>query len=158
MPSPLIRILVEQHNYPMVDEHTVDQFLQQSECSVLFFTENPKHHPESNDVAVILPELMKRFGERVNVGVVDCNAEQALRARYPFNEWPALEAITARLMTAPGWSARSAGMSTTPPKAMTTGRSRRGHRSRNCRTTGAVQTVTAGKTTSWSWRRRDDLS
>ncbi|MET0088036.1 MAG: hypothetical protein ABW082_16130 [Sedimenticola sp.] len=90
MPSPLIRMLIEEHNYPLVDEHSVDSLLQENECTVLFFTENPKHHPESNDVAVILPELMKRFGERLEVAVVERDAEQALRARYPFNEWPAL--------------------------------------------------------------------
>ncbi|MES9963437.1 MAG: hypothetical protein ABW116_07835 [Candidatus Sedimenticola sp. 20ELBAFRAG] len=90
MPSPLIRHLTEQHDYPVADEHNIEKLLKQGECTVLFFTENPKHHPESNDVAVILPELMKRFSERMSVAVVDRNAEQALRARYPFNEWPAL--------------------------------------------------------------------
>lgn len=90
MPSPLIEKMIEQHGYRRVDEHSVDAFVQDSECSVLFFTENPKHYPESNDVAVVLPELMKQFTGRLQVAVVEREAEQTLRARYPFNEWPSL--------------------------------------------------------------------
>jgi len=90
MPSPLIENMIEQQGYAVVDEHSIGAFLESSETAVLFFTENPKHYPESNDVAVILPELMKQFAGRLKVAVVDRAAEQALRARYPFNEWPAL--------------------------------------------------------------------
>ncbi len=90
MSSPLIQRLTEQFGYPVVDESSVDEFLQASEHSVLFFTEDPKSFRESDDVAVILPELMKVFGERVDPAVVARHAERALQKRYRFRAWPAL--------------------------------------------------------------------
>ena len=92
MPSPLIQNMIEQQGYPVVDESSLAEFLSEGGHTVLFFTENPKHFPESNDIAVILPELLKqeRFAGQIRVAVVDRDAEQALKAQYPFNEWPAL--------------------------------------------------------------------
>lgn len=90
MPSQLIRLLLEHHAYPVIDSDSADLFLKSCGDAVLFFTEDPKRYPESNDVAVILPELMQRFEGRLTAAVVHRQAEQQLRARFPFNEWPAL--------------------------------------------------------------------
>jgi hydrogenase-1 operon protein HyaE len=90
MRSPLIQNLIDNHSYELITEDNVDDFVQQHEHVVLFFTENPKQFPESNDVAVILPELIKTCGGQVIVGVVDESAERALSKRYAFNKWPAL--------------------------------------------------------------------
>lgn len=90
MPSPLIRNMIERHGYPMLRGDELDAFIgQQPEC-VLFFTEDPERFPESNDVAMILPELVREYGGRFSAAVVDRSCERELQARYGFNEWPAL--------------------------------------------------------------------
>ncbi len=90
MPSQLIENMIEQYDYPVVDEQTIEPFIQsQPEC-VLFFTENPERFPESNDVAMILPELVKQFGGRFSAAVVAQTAQRQLQSRYGFNEWPCL--------------------------------------------------------------------
>ena len=90
MPSPLIENMIEQYHYPVVDEPSFESFIRsQPEC-VLFFTENPERFPESNDVAMILPELVKQFGGRFSAAVVAQTAQRQLQSRYGFNEWPCL--------------------------------------------------------------------
>ncbi|AKH21754.1 hypothetical protein [Sedimenticola thiotaurini] len=90
MPSTLIRLMIEQQDYPVVDTTTLDDFLQAQPHSVLFFTGDPKKYPESDDVAVILPELAAHFAGRFRVAVVAREAEEALQQRFPFSSWPAL--------------------------------------------------------------------
>ena len=90
MYSPLIEKMIKRNDYPLVSQDNLELFSEASEYSVLFFTENPKNFPESNDVAVILPELMQAFGNHIQVGVVDRNHERPLQARYRFRGFPAL--------------------------------------------------------------------
>ena len=90
MPSILIRQMIQQQGYPELDETTLEPFLARQEHSVLFFTGDPEQYPESNDVAVILPELAGRFAGRFSVAVVAREAELALQKRFPFSSWPAL--------------------------------------------------------------------
>lgn len=90
MRSPLLEALIEQQHYPLITEENVDTFLQQHDNVVLFFTENPQNFPESNDVAVVLPELLDQFSDRLTMGVISEEAERSLHKRYAFNKWPAL--------------------------------------------------------------------
>lgn len=90
MPSPLIEKMIETHGYPMVEEDTLDDFLASNEECVLFFTENPERFPESNDVAMILPELVKEYGHRFAAAVVGQKSQRQLQSRYGFTEWPSL--------------------------------------------------------------------
>ncbi len=90
MPSPLIQKMIERYHYPVLSEESLDEFLQtQNEC-VLFFTENPTQFPESDDVAMILPELVKEFDGRFSAAVIAQHSQRKLQARYGFNEWPSL--------------------------------------------------------------------
>lgn len=89
MPSPLINRLVDELDYPLLDQSNFDDFIKSAPFSVLFFTEAPKRFPESNDVAVILPELVKNFPQ-LTPAVVSTDAEKALQGRYNFTVWPAL--------------------------------------------------------------------
>ncbi len=89
MPSPLINRLVDELDYPLLDQSNFDDFVKSAPFSVLFFTEEPKRFPESNDVAVILPELVKTFPQ-LTPAVVSTDAEKALQGRYNFTVWPAL--------------------------------------------------------------------
>ncbi len=90
MPSPLIRRLTEQCRYPVVGVENIDAFLQSHDDVVLFFSENPAQYPESNDVAVILPELMKALGGVLTAAVVNRDSDRELQKRYGFLRWPAL--------------------------------------------------------------------
>ncbi len=90
MPSPLIENMIEKYGYPLLDEAAHDTFIQNHEECVLFFTEDPTRFPESNDVSMILPELVKEYGNRFAAAVIDQSAQRKLQTRYGFNEWPTL--------------------------------------------------------------------
>ena len=89
MPSPLVQRLTDELGYAGVDEDNFDAFIESTPLCVLFFTDQPKQFPESNDVAVILPELIKAF-PALTPAVVSTSHERTLRGRYNFRAWPAL--------------------------------------------------------------------
>ncbi len=86
--TPLIDRLVIDMGYPVVDTANLDEIIT-AEYSVLFFTEDPKRFPETNDVAVVLPELVKVFPQ-LAPAVVARSDEKALQKKYGFTSWPAL--------------------------------------------------------------------
>lgn len=57
---------------------------------VLFFPGDPARHPESPDVAVILPEISTAFPGRFSVVLVEGGAEMKLQERFGFSVKPAL--------------------------------------------------------------------
>jgi len=87
--TPLIDRLTEELNYPMLDLSNIDAFLTKNDFSVLFFTEDIKRFPETNDVAVVLPELLTVFPD-LNPAVISRNDEKKLQSLYGFRAWPAL--------------------------------------------------------------------
>ena len=87
---PLVQRLLTEFGLPEVGAADVDAFLAAPGDAVLLFTEDPKRHPESADVAVILPELMKTFASRFRAAVVARASERELQKRYGFARWPAL--------------------------------------------------------------------
>ncbi|MGR8935318.1 MAG: hydrogenase [Gammaproteobacteria bacterium] len=90
MTSPAITKLLTQYRYPLLDADSFDLFIYGTEYSVLFFCNDPAQFPESNDVAVILPELLKAFAGRLQAAVVDRSIERELQVRFRFTAWPAL--------------------------------------------------------------------
>ena len=90
MPSPQIRRLTERHHFPVLNENSLDDFAATQEHLVLFFSEDPVKFPESNDVAMVLPELVKAFDSRLTAALIDLEAQHTLQSRYGFNQWPAL--------------------------------------------------------------------
>jgi len=89
MPSPLINRLVDELDYPLLDATNFEDFISNQHYSVLFCTEQPKRFPESNDVAVILPELVSAFPQ-LKPAVVAVEFEKTVQGRYNFNVWPSL--------------------------------------------------------------------
>jgi hydrogenase-1 operon protein HyaE len=87
---PLVERLVTGFGLPEVGASDVDEFLAGRGDAVLLFTEDPKKYPESADVAVILPELMKAFAGRFRAAVVARASERELQKRFGFARWPAL--------------------------------------------------------------------
>jgi len=90
MSSPLIDRLVTELGYARLDAATLDPFLTAQTHSVLFFAGDPQRYPESNDVAVVLPELVAALGAGVTPAVVAAEAETELQGRFGFGAWPAL--------------------------------------------------------------------
>ena len=45
---------------------------------------------ETLDLAVVLPQLLKSFPQRLSAAVIARSAEKAVQARYGFRTWPAL--------------------------------------------------------------------
>lgn len=86
MPSPLIEKLISEHGYPLIGAANLEDFIGGDETSVLFLTGDPAKNLETDDVAVILPELARAFGHRFKPGVVDRSIEKHVRER--FDVWP----------------------------------------------------------------------
>jgi hydrogenase-1 operon protein HyaE len=87
--TPLVDRLSEELNYPLLNLTNIDEFLAQNEHSVLFFTEDANRFAETNDVAVVLPELLQVFVDLIPA-VIARDDEKKLQSRYGFMSWPAL--------------------------------------------------------------------
>ena len=90
MPSVLIRNLSDKHGYPLLGRESLAVFLQDYVDVVLFFAENPQHFPECDDVAVILPELIKSLDRPLQAAVIEQEFARELHRQYGLGGWPAL--------------------------------------------------------------------
>lgn len=90
MSMTMIERLIEERGYPRLDADNIDDFIEDTPECVLFLTENPRHYPESNDVAIILPELLKVFGRRLKPAIVAREQEKEIAQRYGVRQWPTL--------------------------------------------------------------------
>jgi hydrogenase-1 operon protein HyaE len=94
MPSPLIDRLTSELGWPLLDGPQLDAFAGLPGERALFVTGDPAKNLETNDAAVILPELVRAFGGRFAVGVVAQPSEKAVRDRYEV--WPTPSVIFLR--------------------------------------------------------------
>jgi hydrogenase-1 operon protein HyaE len=90
MSTLLLQQLHTRHGLPLLDADSYDNFIYGHETVVLFFANDPVMFPESHDVAVILPELLKVFAGRVQGALVDKTIERELQAKFHFSSWPSL--------------------------------------------------------------------
>lgn len=88
--SPLLQSIIEREGWTIVDHHTLDDIAAEHPLSVLFFAGDAARLAESNDVAVILPELVRMFDNLIVPLVVAREAERELQKRYRFNAFPTL--------------------------------------------------------------------
>lgn len=88
--SPLLETIIERENISVVTEENIDAFAGSSGDVILFFCGDFKRLVEVNDVAVILPELVKASDGALTAAVVDRESERALQRRYRFNAFPTL--------------------------------------------------------------------
>ena len=93
MPSPLVHSMIENNNYTVLDAENIEPFLQSHENVILFLVGDPNSFPEGNDVAVILPEIMKEFSDRLTVAVVGKAIEREVQLRYRVKGWPSLVVV-----------------------------------------------------------------
>lgn len=87
--SPLLTDFIARHGWPVVGEDTIDTLLDGSGDVALFFAGDADRLAESNDVAVVLPELAAAC-PGLAIVVVARAAERRLQARYRFSAFPAI--------------------------------------------------------------------
>jgi len=90
MRHPLIQRLRDDFGYPEVTLENHEEFVAPGQTGVLFFAGDPKRYKETTDVAVVLPELVAAFGDRLRPAVVATGDEIALQKHYGFRAWPSL--------------------------------------------------------------------
>jgi hydrogenase-1 operon protein HyaE len=88
--SPVLNRMIERHGMAVVDDAAVDQFAQDHTFTALFFPGDWRRLTESDDVAVILPELVQAFQGVFKPAVIANESQLRLQARYRFNAFPAL--------------------------------------------------------------------
>jgi hydrogenase-1 operon protein HyaE len=87
---PLVQALIDRHGLPLLTAETLDAFLNSHDETLLFLSGDAARLDESADVAVVLPELLKAFGGRLQAGVVSRDMERELQRRYRFSAFPAM--------------------------------------------------------------------
>jgi hydrogenase-1 operon protein HyaE len=89
---PLIDRLLQQLAYAEVSIANHDAFVAEPGMNVLFFPGDPDTVKDATDVAVVLPELVNAFCDRLRAGVVtDVFGDgKVLKRQYGFTEYPAL--------------------------------------------------------------------
>lgn len=87
--SPLLHNIIARASLPVVNTESVDSFLATHPHSMLFFCGDWERLAESNDVAVVLPELL-HLSPGLGLAVVAREAERPLQLRYRFNKFPAI--------------------------------------------------------------------
>jgi hydrogenase-1 operon protein HyaE len=90
MTTSLIEALVARHGFAVVDEASLDAFLEAHEHALLFFPGDAERLVESSDVAVILPEILKIYRGKIAPALVAKSAERALQRRFRFNAFPSV--------------------------------------------------------------------
>ncbi|MEZ6002810.1 MAG: hydrogenase-1 expression HyaE [Planctomycetota bacterium] len=88
--SPLMQSVLDREPIAVVTAENHLEFAQAHEHCVLMIPGDWKRHIESNDVAIILPELVKAFEGRLAGAVVDSASERDIQAQYRFARFPAL--------------------------------------------------------------------
>ena len=87
---PLIARLVDDFCYPLLDADNLEAFCDAPGDAILFCSGDPAQHPESLDVAVVLPEILRAFSGRFRAGMLASETEPAAQARFGFSRWPTL--------------------------------------------------------------------
>ena len=92
MSAVLIDRLIEEFGYEQVTLDNHDEFIQETGMNVLFFPGEPNTVKDATDVAVVLPELVRAFGDQLRPGVVTdtWGAGKELKRHYGFSAYPSL--------------------------------------------------------------------
>ena len=88
--SPLLASIIERNGIPVLGDAEVEAHAKAHEFCVLFLPGDADRLMESNDVAVIFPELIKAFGGRIAPIIAARDSERLLQRRYRFTAFPAL--------------------------------------------------------------------
>lgn len=84
----MLQRLAENSSFTILDQASFDAFVAGAGLTVLLFAEGPNQHPETWDVSIVLPEILKGLPESGRAGVVVPEAGRVLKTRYGFRRWP----------------------------------------------------------------------
>ena len=94
MPSTQRRGMAAPDGLPVVDETNVDAFLTpaagEAQHALLLFAAVAQARPETADVLVVVPELLRHFEGRLRGAVVAADAETKLKSRFQAYAAPSL--------------------------------------------------------------------
>ncbi len=88
--SPLMDSIIAREALPVVSAGTLDDFAAAHGDMVLFVGGDWHRHVEVNDVAVILPEILRASDGHLAAAVLERGSEREIQTRYRFNRFPAL--------------------------------------------------------------------
>jgi hydrogenase-1 operon protein HyaE len=88
--TPLLQTIIDRNGYAVITAEDADSITAAEEFSVLFFAGDADRLSDSNDVAVVLPQLCAAFDGLFTPFIVHRDAERALQRRYRFTAFPAL--------------------------------------------------------------------
>ncbi len=88
--SPLMKNIIERENLQVVSAKTLDEHAKGKGDVILFIGGNWKKYVEVDDVAVILPELIKASNGVLSALVIDRESEREIQKRFLFTEFPSL--------------------------------------------------------------------
>uniref|UniRef100_Q07S96 Hydrogenase expression/formation protein n=1 Tax=Rhodopseudomonas palustris (strain BisA53) TaxID=316055 RepID=Q07S96_RHOP5 len=95
MSSSLATDVARHHEMPTVDAASVDAVLAAAadRVVVLFFRGDLARWPETADLAVVLPQLIKAFPGRLTAAIVAAEAERDLMRRFGVSVCPSLALV-----------------------------------------------------------------
>lgn len=76
-----LRRLIERHGVVDLTNGAVGSFIAEG-TTLLFFTGDCERYPEIDDVAIVLPEILKAFLGRFKAGLIDPDADPNAAARF----------------------------------------------------------------------------
>lgn len=85
-----IERLSVQHGFVRIDAGGIDGFAHAPGDSLVLMTHDPVRVPETLDVVVVLPEVLKAFPARFRCAVLDPEQSQIAKTRFGITRWPAL--------------------------------------------------------------------
>lgn len=88
--SPLLEGIIEREKFAVVNANTLDDFAKGNGETIIFAVVDWTRHMESNDVAVILPELIKASNGILKAAVLERDAERKVQTRFRFSRYPSL--------------------------------------------------------------------
>jgi hydrogenase-1 operon protein HyaE len=92
--SHILRALAERHQLPHLDPSSIDAFLAAGASpALLFFPGDPVMQAETNDVAIVFPQLLQSFRGRLRGGVIARPAVDRLKARFNVVVLPSLALV-----------------------------------------------------------------
>lgn len=86
----LLQRLQAQSQIALLDEAELETFIAAAGDGMVLLTQEPEQQPETWDVAVILPEVLKQFRGRLRAAIVSPELARQQKVRFGITRWPAL--------------------------------------------------------------------
>ena len=88
--SQLLERLQKQSQIDLLGETAFETFIAEAGDGMVLFTQEPDQQPETWDVAVILPEVLKLTGNRLRAAIISPELARKEKDRYGVTRWPSL--------------------------------------------------------------------